>query len=142
MWESFTDPIYWVRVGTQQSKFQHQDVAQTANRIKYEMQTKVDKSFINLNELSRSRQTLDISSFLNLSSQHSSGMFLEIWCGAALCWAGDSNSWLICLFIFKCVQVTSWMRQFLTRYFWWKIYINYRQINLQSNNVDQYRSNP
>ena len=48
MWESFTDPIYWVRVGTQQSKFQHVNVAQTANRIKYEMQTKGDKSFINL----------------------------------------------------------------------------------------------
>ena len=37
MWESFTDPIYWVRVGTQQSKFQHLDVAQTANRIKYQI---------------------------------------------------------------------------------------------------------
>ena len=47
MWESFTDPIYWVRVGTQQSKFQHQDVAQTANRIKYEMQKKLTNHLLN-----------------------------------------------------------------------------------------------
>ena len=47
MWESFTDPIYWVRVGTHQSKFQHQDVAQTAKRIKYEMQTKLTNHSLN-----------------------------------------------------------------------------------------------